>query len=97
MDLIVRVCESRPPGLQETQVAERKGLGHPKTAICGGIAACKPRPVKNQPRQKRRHHMPTDRKELRMKRGWLVLKLLGVAWLVPRFAAARDGHIHKIM
>ena len=32
-----------------------------------------------------------------MKRVWLVLMLLGVAWLVPRFAAAHDGHIHKIM
>lgn len=32
-----------------------------------------------------------------MKRAWLVLMFLGVAWLVPRFAPAHDGHIHKIM
>ena len=37
MDLIVRVRESRPPGLQEIEVVERKGLGHPDT-MCDGIA-----------------------------------------------------------
>ena len=32
-----------------------------------------------------------------MKRAWLVLMFLSVAWLLPRFAAAHDGHIHRIM
>ena len=37
MDLIVRLRESRPPGLQDIEVVERKGLGHPDT-MCDGIA-----------------------------------------------------------
>ncbi|HLG56179.1 MAG TPA: methionine adenosyltransferase, partial [Vicinamibacterales bacterium] len=37
MDLVVRLRESRPPGLQDIEVVERKGLGHPDT-MCDGIA-----------------------------------------------------------
>ena len=36
MDLVIRAHES-PPGAQEVEVVERKGLGHPDT-ICDGIA-----------------------------------------------------------
>ena len=32
-----------------------------------------------------------------MKRAWLVLMFLGVIWIVPQFAGAHDGHVHKIM
>jgi S-adenosylmethionine synthetase len=37
VDLVVRLRESRPPGLQDIEVVERKGLGHPDT-MCDGIA-----------------------------------------------------------
>ncbi len=37
MDLVIQARESPPPGLQEVEVVERKGLGHPDT-ICDGIA-----------------------------------------------------------
>ncbi len=37
MDLVVRTRESLPPGLQEVEVVERKGLGHPDT-ICDAVA-----------------------------------------------------------
>ena len=32
-----------------------------------------------------------------MKRAWMVLLFLVVAWIAPPFAAAHDGHVHKIM
>jgi S-adenosylmethionine synthetase len=37
MELVVRTRESPPPGSQEVEVVERKGLGHPDT-ICDAIA-----------------------------------------------------------
>ena len=37
MDLVIRTRESPPPGQQEVEVVERKGLGHPDT-ICDAIA-----------------------------------------------------------
>jgi S-adenosylmethionine synthetase len=37
MDLVIRTRQSPPPGSQEVEVVERKGLGHPDT-ICDGIA-----------------------------------------------------------
>lgn len=37
MELLVRMRESRAPGLQEVEVVERKGLGHPDT-ICDAVA-----------------------------------------------------------
>jgi len=32
-----------------------------------------------------------------MKRTWLVLIVLGMALIAPRWARAHDGHIHKII
>ena len=32
-----------------------------------------------------------------MKRAWLVLMFLGATWVLPQFAVAHDGHVHKIM
>lgn len=37
MDLVVRPRESPAPGLQEVEIVERKGLGHPDT-ICDAVA-----------------------------------------------------------
>lgn len=37
LDLLIRMRESLPPGQQEVEVVERKGLGHPDT-ICDAIA-----------------------------------------------------------
>ncbi len=37
LDLVIRAREGLPPGSQEVEVVERKGLGHPDT-ICDGIA-----------------------------------------------------------
>jgi len=37
MQVIIRPFQAPPPGLQEIEIVERKGLGHPDT-ICDGIA-----------------------------------------------------------
>ena len=37
MDVVVRTFRAAPPGLQEIEVVERKGLGHPDT-MCDAIA-----------------------------------------------------------
>lgn len=37
MDFILRALEGRPPGSQEVEVVERKGMGHPDT-ICDALA-----------------------------------------------------------
>lgn len=37
MELVVRALDASPPGSQELEVVERKGLGHPDT-ICDALA-----------------------------------------------------------
>ena len=37
LDIVIRRLESATPGLQEVEIVERKGLGHPDT-ICDGLA-----------------------------------------------------------